>query len=173
MHTARVQTTFFIGLALAVLAVVFFVFKPYLTPLFLAFVFYLVFKPVHHVIDRACRGRKWLSALLTLALIIIVVLIPFFVFGSLLFDDARNLYLALASGNYTTSALQSLQNTVQSYVTLIAPGFSVDVGGYASQTLGWVIDNVGTVFSGFMRFVIGLGLMLMALFYFLKDGDSF
>lgn len=173
MHTARVQTTFFIGLTLVVFAIVFFIFKPYLTPLFLAFVFYLVFKPLHRLVDRTCHGRKWLSALLTLVLIIVLVLIPFLVFGSLLFDDARNLYIALATGNYGTGVLQSLQDTIGSYVAVIAPGFTVDVSAYVSQVLGWVVDNIGSLFSGFVHFVIGLALMLLALFYFFKDGESF
>ncbi|HEY4498831.1 MAG TPA: AI-2E family transporter [Candidatus Paceibacterota bacterium] len=171
--TKRIQTTFFFVVILGVFFLAFFIFKPYLTPLFLAFVFYIVFKPAYRVIDRACRGRAWLSSSLTIVLIVLVVLVPFIIFGSLLFDDVRDLYLKLSEGKFDVGSFHALEESFKDYISVFAPGFTVDVEGYLSQLTGWMVDNVGSFFSGFMRFVVGLAIMLLALFAFFKDGEMF
>ncbi|OHA18422.1 MAG: hypothetical protein A2664_00565 [Candidatus Taylorbacteria bacterium RIFCSPHIGHO2_01_FULL_46_22b] len=173
MYTARAQTIFFVFLILTVLAMSFFIFQPYLTALFLAFVFFIVFKPLYHFVDRFCGGRHALSSLFTLALIIVLVFIPFLVFGSLLFDDARNLYLTLASGNYNADFLQGFERTLENYLSAVVPDVSIDIGMYVSQAASWFVDHLGSFFSGFMRFIVGLALMSLALFYFFKDSEAF
>jgi predicted PurR-regulated permease PerM len=91
--------------------------------------------------------------------------------GTLLFDEASSLYLSLSSGS-DAGLLSSATSVIEGKIALWFPNTNVDIAEYANRGLSWAVDNLGSFFSSFFSLLIGLFLMLLSLFYFLRDGKS-
>ncbi|MEK7180205.1 MAG: AI-2E family transporter [Patescibacteria group bacterium] len=174
----RLQLYFFFSLILGASLLTFFIFKPYLPILFLALVFAVVFEPIHKYIVRLTGKREGIAAFISVVLIFLLILIPLIFFGILLFQEASNVYVELETST-GVSTLDVALNKVEVFVEDLIPNLSwnvkehIDFRNYAEQGLLWVLDNFGPFFSGVLRGLIGLFFLMIALFYFLKDGRWF
>ncbi len=174
----RLQLYFFFALILGVSLLTFFIFKPYFPILFLALVFTVVFEPIHRHIVRLTGKREGIAAFISVVLVFLLILIPLIFFGILFFQEANNVYSELETST-GVSALDAALNRVEMFVENLVPNLSwnikehIDFRNYAGQGLLWVLDNFGPLFSGVLRGLIGLFFLMIALFYFLKDGKWF
>src|SRR4051812_9508888 len=98
MEQSRVQSTFFIGLFAVVLLLNFFIFRAYFAVLFIAMTLAVIFYPVYTYLLKYLKSER-LSALVTIILVFLIVLLPIIFFGQKLFFESRDLYLLLSSGN--------------------------------------------------------------------------
>jgi predicted PurR-regulated permease PerM len=89
MASKPIQYTFFFSLFLAVIIIMLLVLKPFLSSLVLALSFAIVLSPLYERMVRAFKGRRTIAALVVVATVIIVVLIPLFLIGQLLFNEAK------------------------------------------------------------------------------------
>lgn len=84
------------GLLLAVIALVSILFyevmAQFLVPLFLAALLVVIFRPLHCWIDKKCGGRERLSALLTTASVLLVVLVPMGILLVMAAAEGRHFY---------------------------------------------------------------------------------
>lgn len=145
---------------------------PYFTALALALVLAVVFHPLYLFLARFCHNRG-VAALLTTAVVLILVLIPLSVFGFFIFREAANLYQSFgAGGGGDTLAL--LKTNINHVVSGILPGVGVgiDVGSYFQQFAGWVAQLFGNLFAGALGSIAMAMLAVFSLFYFFKDGDA-
>ncbi len=169
MPTVNRYQLWFYGAAVALAAgLSFLIFQPYITPVFLAIVFAVVFHPLHVWMMKRVDSEN-ISAALTLSVIIFAILIPTFIVGTLLFDEASSLYLSLSSGS-DAGLLSSATAAIEGKIALWFPNTHVDIAEYANRGLSWAVENLGSFFSSFFSLLIGLFLMLLSLFYFLRDG---
>ncbi|KKS82993.1 MAG: hypothetical protein UV58_C0002G0003 [Candidatus Wolfebacteria bacterium GW2011_GWC1_43_10] len=159
-----VLTVFFI---LAVL-----IFLPYWKAIFLAAVLAIVFWPLFLWINKIIRWRG-VASLVTVILVLIIVLIPFSVLGTLVFREASQLYLRVAEGKGMELA-NTLFLSLQEKFNLLSPYWSggEDIQGYLTGTLEWIVRNLGAIFSGLARGVIAFIFSLFILFYLFKDSQK-
>lgn len=177
MTYRQLQIYFFLGLIIAVGALTVMIFRPYLGPLVLGGTFAIIFMPLYRRIVLLLRGRESLSALLTIAFIVVVVVVPLFYFGLRVFDEGRNLYVSLTNGA-GDGLVGDVFERLRGKITLVIPDEYVpsyaeiarDARQYAQQALGWILQNVGTIFSSLTKVLFGMFLSLFALYYLLKDG---
>lgn len=171
MTTSKVEIYFFFVIFLAALTLAFFLFLPFLGPLALAAVFAVIFYPLFQWVKRV-GGIPFdgLSALVTVLIVVLLVLVPVAFFGYLLFEEARSLFTALSSGN--ADILGAIQ-AAESYVRGFLPGFDLDIRGYAQSALGTLTQSLGSIFTGTLQVVFALLLSLITFYYFLKDGPRF
>ncbi len=173
MADKRLQiTTLFILLGIA-LILAFFIFRPYLYPIILAAVFAVVFGPMHREISKFIGGREGIGALLTLIIVFLIIFIPLYFFGAKVFQESRSMYQYLSEPGRNVFEGEGVITYIQGKIVNYAPSFSSNANQYAKQGIDWVFNNLGSVFSGVTQVVIGLIIMFLSLFFFLKDGNKF
>lgn len=182
MQTNRLQNNFFFALLIGVIVLTFFIFLPYLSPLIIAAVFAVLFRPIHRKIVEKYSNKKEnssVAALLTLLIIVVLVLTPLFLISVQLSVEARNLYQYLTEEGGRIGVLDAVEVAVQGFAEKVTPENSelftisnIDFNKYASQALQWSITNVDAVFSGIARILFDIFILILALYYMLKDGSA-
>lgn len=178
MSINKFQIVFFFLFIVGIIALNFFIFLPYLSTLFLALVFAIIFDPLYERILALFRGKKTLSALFSVFLVLIIIVGPISFFGTLLFQEASDLYVDILSGGGQGGTIHGTLNVIEHYIARFSPGFSFSsteggIASYTEQGLSWLLDHMTVFFGGFMKVAFGLFLMLLALFYFFRDGKKF
>ncbi|MES2437213.1 MAG: AI-2E family transporter [Patescibacteria group bacterium] len=168
----RLQHNFFLLLLAGSGLIMFFIFAPFLTALILAFSFSVVFRPLYNRILKHSNGRSGISALATVGVVIVAVLIPFVLVGGLLLAEAQGLYSSIASNGGGVQVVSRGVENIERYIQGFAPNVNLNVAEYVQYGLQWVVSHLGTLFSSFLNITIGLFLMLITLFYLLRDGDA-
>jgi len=164
---------YFLLLCLAfVVAVVYFVIKPFLEPLILAAVFAFLFQPLYCKLLRFLRGRKGLAALATMIITIILVLLPIVFLGSQILKESRQLYDTLTSNGKESfnGVIENVMNKIHIF-TLIPENFNIDFNRYLQQGLSTLVQSIGGIFSSFARMSLSFFVFLTAYYYLLKDGS--
>jgi predicted PurR-regulated permease PerM len=169
----HIQMFFFLGLFLGAFVLAFFIFRPYLYSIILAAVFAVVFGPIHKKISQFIGGKKGIGALITLLIVFLIIFIPLFFFGAKVFEESRNMYQYVSDPGKNIFEDEGVVSYIQGKIQNIVPSFSSNANEYARQGIDWVFNNFGSIFSGITQFVIGLIIMFLSLFFFLKDGDKF
>lgn len=169
----HVQTIFFFGLLLGILVLAFFVFRPYLYPIILAAVFAVVFGPMHREISKFVGGKEGIGAFLTLVVVFLIIFIPLSFFGAKVFQESKSMYQYLSEPGRNVFEGEGVVTYIQGKIVNYLPSFSSNANEYARQGVDWIFSNFGSIFSGVTQFIIGLIIMFLSLFFFLKDGNKF
>lgn len=172
MLKQNIRQVFFFVLLAAALIVLFLVFYPFLGPLALGLTLAIIFRPVYNKILRLTR-RNWLSALLSIALIILVIVLPLTFIGSQLLAEIKQIYADYEAGTFGTAGGVDLLSQASALTARYLPWLSIDFTAIRDQVITWLVGNFSSIFSGLVRVTFGSFVMLIALFYFLKDGHAF
>ena len=167
MDTKRIQTIFFSFSIAAAGILAFFVLRPFLYSLPLAPVFALVFAPFHRKLAKLFGGRKSIAAIVSALIVFLVILIPLAFFGTKAFVEGHNLYTALSSGQENSEAILFIQKNI----SRIAPNVFFDISDYARKAALWLVQNLGSIFSGVTQALTELVISFLAMFFFLRDAD--
>lgn len=171
INTARLQLIFFIILTAGVSVLAFFIFKPYLVPIFLAGIIAIAFNSLYKKILKIFGGNGSVASFFAVLAIIAIILVPAFFIVTTLFKEATGLYNNLSYWqNGGEDFLSTITKFLEDKTKPFAPNFSVDLIGYLSGFADWMIGHVSFFFSSLLNVLIGLLLMVVSLFYFLKDG---
>ncbi len=174
MQHNHVESYFFLGLLFGVIILAFFVFLPFLASIVISVTFAIVLRPVYLKLEHWLGGRKNSAAFLTVILVLLVLIIPLSVFGMRLFNDAASLYARLSSLDNPSTALQSASNSLHSFASRFNVTLpDINVSEYVRRGVGWMLENVDSVFSGVINGIGFFILSLLGFFYFLRDGSKF
>jgi predicted PurR-regulated permease PerM len=177
-----------LAITLLVGAVFFQVMAQFLVPLFLACVLLVVFQPLHRWLLRRLPTRPRVAAAITTVLIVLVVLLPTSWLGWKAFAECQRVYHILQQGeesgpvdsmaadadqpdrtappsNPITALTERLNQLSQEYTgtKLFNTG---ELLGNTTSVIGWLLGGV-KVGTGIL---LGLFIMVVALYYFLADG---
>lgn len=176
MHTRIAGLYFLIALLAGTLVLSYFIFEPFLAPLFLAAVFASVLQPLYRRIFAKLPLWPSLSALLTVLITVVCILVPLAIVGTQIGTEARDLYTEFRGGDaraFVQNSARALEDFIVPYVPS-ARGFSTDLSAnlstYAETALQWVIQHVGTAASGIAGVFLKFFLFFIALYYLLRDG---
>ncbi|MEE8453087.1 MAG: AI-2E family transporter [Thermoguttaceae bacterium] len=189
---ARVVSFVVLVVILLVIAALFFkVMANFLLPMFLAVLLVIIFGPVHQWMVLKCKGRDRVAAGLTTGAILLLLIVPMLLILLPAGIQAHKIYRVAADDNSPLAAVNSqseappafdvtalsrtLASTVVDFaanrfaVTLSAADVEAMITGKVQQ---WVTPlALGTTqFLG--RSLIGLGVMILSLYYFLADGPA-
>ena len=172
ISTIRLQLIFFMILTAGVSVLAFFIFKPYIGPIFLAAIIAIASHPFYKKLLRIFGGKSSLVSFLAVLAIFVIVLVPAVFIGMALFKEATILYNNMTfwqtgGEDFLSVATSFIEGKIKNF----SPDFSVDLAGYLSGLANWIVGHIDTFFSGFFKVLIGLLLMIISLFYFLKDGE--
>src|SRR3989338_7333910 len=172
ISAGRLQLIFFIILTAGVSVLAFFIFKPYLGPIFLAAIIAIASYPFYKKLLKIFGGKSSVASFFAVLIILAAVLVPAVFISLTLFKEATVLYGNMAfwqtgGEDFLSAAAKFIENKI----SFFSPDFSVDLAGYLSGFANWIVGHVDTFFSSFLKVLIGLLLMIISLFYFLKDGE--
>lgn len=137
---------------------------PFLDFFLLAVLLTVVFLPVQKRLER--RLRADLAATLIVLVAAVAVLLPLAWVVQTTAADAVAIYRAVSRGAVSLSGVEAQIRA--------ATGASVDLAGrLEAAAAGVEIGSVVSVFGALTHVLIGLGLTLFLLFYFLKDRERF
>ncbi len=175
MNERKSQLYFLLATLAGTFILVFFIFRPFLYALALAMVFAIVFQPVYKKIVGFTRGRRGLSALATILIVVALIFTPIIFLGIQIFQEAQQLYSSLAEDggkNAVLNIFNGLLNSFQKYFPATQE-FSLNIDQYLKQGLSWLLQHLGSVFGSFAKMAVSSFLFLIALYYLLKDGQKF
>ena len=169
MQTKIIERYFFFGLLLATFVFTFFILRPFWVVLVLGVSFSIVLYPMYEWL-RYGGLPSWLSSLLTVFLFMIVLCGPILGIGVIVFNQSQDVYRQVISNRNTSEPfMDSINNTVNK---ILPTGVVFDVNEKVTDFISYLSRNISnifrTAFSAFFSFV----LMLLIIFYFLKDGAS-
>src|SRR3989344_517420 len=166
MQTKVIEKNFFFGLLLATLLFTFLIFRPFWVVLVLGVSFSIVLYPIYEWLNKM-RLPNWLSAFFTVCLFIVVVCGPLLGIGAVVFNQSQDVYRqVIYNGN-----AEPFLNLIEDKVNKVLPEvMAFDINEKTADFISYVSRNIanifGTTVSAFFSFI----LMLLIIFYFLKDG---
>ena len=170
----RFGNVLFYGVVLCLSYLVFRVFQPFLAPLGWAAVFGVIFYSLNKRFERKW-GRTQSAVLITLGVTLILI-VPVLLVAAMFVREgiaaARDIQAAMAGGGFGwfSHAWGWLASRIA------AEGVTVDLPGLvrqgASRAGEYMAAELGAVIRNIIVFLFELFVMLFALFYFLRDGDS-
>jgi len=174
MNNRKPQLYFLLVILAGTFVLVFFIFRPFLYALALAMVFATVFQPVYKKIVGFTRGRRGLSALATILIVVAFIFPPLIFLGIQIFQETQQLYSSLAEGGWGNAVLNifnGLRDSFQKYFPATQE-FSLNIDQYLKQGLIWLLQHLGSIFGSFAKMAVSSLLFLIALYYLLKDGQK-
>jgi predicted PurR-regulated permease PerM len=173
----KLQTIYF-GLLLLIFGILALtILSNFLIVLGLAYVTTVLLTPLYDKILAYANARSLLrrfsssfSALVTVILLIVVIITPITLIFTKVLADAQGFY-----ADVTTSgvSLDALSTNIETKLSRYIPDVQQKLDTLASAVSGFFIQNIGNFFSGTFDVILKVFLFLLALFYFLKDRQSF
>jgi predicted PurR-regulated permease PerM len=176
MSLTASRDRFLAALILVSLVLSFFILRPFLVVLVLAAIFAVVLQPIHRRALRYINGLPSLSALVTILVAVICILVPLTFITQQIAHEAQQLYTSLLVGQGQLSlsaAFENMNNVLAEY----APNLRVSeaelarsIDEYGKATLAWLLRNLGDAFGGVSRLFLSFFVFSIALYYLLRDG---
>ncbi len=175
----RTNNYFFFALLIGVIILAAYIFLPFFTALIIAGVLAVLCRPFHdRVVKVFGRGkeRSSFAAIITLALIVVIIIAPLTLVGIKISSESRALYYTLTTETSRSNLIGALNNA-SDYVLggLFGDTFGVsfnnfNITEYLGHALKWSFTNIDSLFSKFASLALGVFLMFLALYYMLRDG---
>lgn len=172
MSYQKSELYFLVTLLAGVFGLTFFIFQPFLYALILAVIFATVFSPVHKRVLSAMRESYGLASLLTTAFILIVIVVPVTFLSIQIFQEATSLYSSVVDNGGAVGLSNIAEEALQNLGVPFLPAGSLDFSQFVKQGLSWLIGHLGTVFSNVAKIMVGLFVLLIALYFLFKDGHN-
>lgn len=170
MDKNRVESVSLLVLFAGISLLLFYVFAPFLQVLALAAVFAVLFQRPYRRLTHELFGSKTASAILIVALVLIFIIAPLFLLGIDIFREAQSLYAAAQSGG--ANYFSGLQTAIETPIQHLLPGFTFDINSYVVGALAFVSSNLASLVYQTFFVVFETFLMLIAFFFFLRDGAA-
>lgn len=170
METSKTEKYFLFGLLAIVLALTLAILYPFLTVFILAAAFAVVIHPVYLWIkNHITRSRSGLASFITMLLFLLVLCVPLFFMGTVIFKQAQNAYSFMASNGDTSSFIQKIDTSINN---LMPNGFTFDTQKKVVELTSFLTSNIGKFFTTTFNTVLMMILMIFTMFYLLKDGQK-
>lgn len=163
MNANTLRPYFLIALIAVFSILTFFIFRPFLIVLVFAAVFAVVLQPLYRNILLRMSGSPGLAAFITMMITVVCILIPLTFITMQIASEAQSLYVSIAESGGET------------YLNTVIKSISVDqvsVDKYVKDGLAWLVQNLGGAFSGAAKLLLSFFIFLIALYYFLRDGEK-
>ncbi len=169
------QTIFYIIAFVVIIILSVAIFRPYLMALAVAVMLAVILEPLYKRILSKVKSPNG-AATITVALLLIVIIVPLILIGNQIINEGQGLYERLSSGDSSYADYVSfdviserIETAVQPYI----PTFTFEPKQYLEAFTTWITGHLQGVFSGTIDLGIKFILGLVALFYFLRDGEEF
>lgn len=168
MQTKIIERYFFFGLLFATIFFTFMIFKPFWIVLVLGVCFSIVLHPIYEWLRKG-KLPNWLASVLTVIFFIIVLCGPLFSIGVLVFNQSQDLYQNISEGQHVEPFLDKVDSKIN---RILPASLTFDASEKASDFISYISSNVAKIFGSTLSAFFSFLLMLLSIFYFLKDGTK-
>lgn len=166
----RIQTISFLVLLLLVFILVLFIFKPFVNIIALAVILAILFHPVYvRLLPRV--KYQGIAAALTVLLILLIIAVPIWFFGQVIFNELQNIYERYRAGGFVidkSQIISSLPEQVQNVVQNV----STDVNAFIGRITSQAFASFSSIVSNIAGFVIATFMLFFVVYYLLRDGTK-
>ncbi len=166
MQPKIAERYFFFGLLLATLVFTFFIFRPFWITIILGVCFAIVLFPIYEWLERR-KLPSWFASLITVLLFFIILCGPLLGIGVLVLNQSQDVYRIVVQDGGVKPFMTSIDNTIN---RVLPPGISFDINEKATSFVSYLSDNIAKIFSATVSAFFSFVLMLLIIFFFLKDG---
>ena len=179
------QKYFLLGALLLLMALIVTFISPFGVDLLIAGILVAAIYPVHRWIFHKVRSRS-LSAFISMLLTIVIVLIPFTLFGFFVADQATDAYIVVSErvndivdateGGTTSKILEMIPFSDKIELTLkYLPFTTADLLQTTRDAVGvtssFLLSKTTNILKHLSLFLVHLLVFMISLFYFLREGD--
>lgn len=152
--------------------------KPFFYPIFWAAVMASLFYPVYKKINNKLKSNST-SSLLTISLVLIIIIIPVTLLGSLLVRETIDVYSSITSNSGNIS--QTIKNVVEWIKdSPVLQRLNIDeqmvaekIADVTKTITSYIFTAVKSLTQNSLTFLVMFIIMFYTLFFFLRDGDKF
>lgn len=168
MQTKLMERYFFFGLFFITLFFSFLIFKPFWVVLILSISFSIILYPVYIYFNK--KGlNTWISGFITVFLFTILLLGPLLGIGTIIFNQSQDVYNSLSKSDNVQIYIETINDSINN---ILPEGIVFDVKQKISESILLFSNNIAQIFSSTLSAFFSFFLMLLAIFYFLKDGHK-
>jgi predicted PurR-regulated permease PerM len=169
----RVGAVLFYGIVLLLLYFMYLIFAPFIGPLAWAAVLVVFFFPLHKRLEKR-TGATGAAAISTTGVTLILV-IPLLLVGAAFVREA--IEMAAGMQQNLNAGQFDWANRAWEWIQLRIPGESPEdlnalVRQGAEKSAAYLAGELGVVLKNVARFFFSLVVMILAMFYFFRDGDD-
>ena len=173
----RITITFLAVAAGASLYVCYLMARPFVGPVLFAAVLAVVFFPLHNRIWHRIRGPN-LAALVSTALVVLIVVIPLVGLGGAVTQEVSAAYSSLSEKSaegggwepYITKELQKPVAALSRYVDLSSFDPVAEIRSRLEQISSWMVHSAGDVVRNLGTFFFDAGVSFFTLFFLFREG---
>lgn len=170
MQTTQSERHFIFILLVIVLIITLAILYPFLTVIILSGAFAVVLTPLYRWINKkVTKGISWLSSILTIVIFLIALCAPLVFVGNAVFIQTQDAYYSIANNGGADKFITSLDNSINS---ILPEGFTFDTSTKITNFIISLSDNFASIFTSTFNSIVMFIIMIFALFYLLKDGES-
>lgn len=184
MTREQVFSWFFFGIFIFLIYLFYLILKPFIFSLFWAGILALALYPIHERLTKALRNKPGTSSAIMTVLAIFVIVIPLGMIVTSLAVETVNVFQEIKGKvegmdlGYTVERLkgllpESVLEEVERRYDILKGNPGQILSNRAGTIGGYVFDQVQTIAGNLTSFLINLGVMIFALFFFFKDGRKF
>lgn len=164
----HIQTISFLVLLLVVFIVVLFIFKPFVNIIALAIILAILFHPIY---IRLLPRVKYASVAsgLTVLLILLIIALPIWFFGQVIFNEIVSLYEKYRNGSFVIDRSQII-STLPDQLQTVVQSLSTDVNSFIGRISSQVFASFSSILSNIASFVVATFMLFFIVYYLLRDG---
>jgi predicted PurR-regulated permease PerM len=173
------ERIFFLSLVCAITVAFFWLVHDFLQPIFWAVALGIVVYPLHTWIERRLAPRASLAAIVSVAAVVLVVVLPLLGVAAAVTGEAAGLYTRLNAGDIGLNGLYERATTTVPQLGAWLERLGIDATGLEAQLSNAAIDASRFIASRALaigqdtvRVLAFFFLMLYLLFFFLRDGQT-
>ncbi|MCQ9615956.1 AI-2E family transporter [Paenalcaligenes niemegkensis] len=154
---------------------------PFYGAIFWGVILAIIFAPLQRKLLTKTKGKKTLSALISLLIIVLIVIIPLILITGALAQEVATLYKLMERGDlnlgyYLEQVLNVLPQSVQSGVDTLLGGDLAQLrdrfSDFALSSGQFLTKQAVSIGSNTFQFLVSLAIMLYLLFFLLRDGTQ-
>ena len=172
MSSKIIQLSILIIITLCTFVLLFFIFKPYLSIIFISCILSVVFYPLYQKFIFWFKGREGLASSLTVLVILVVIVIPTMFVASSVFSEAVSMYNNLAFNVGNQEVFANINSILSKFGQTMFYNYSISIENYLRDILSWVIWSLNSFFTSIFDSILGFILMLISVYYLLINGTN-
>lgn len=174
---SKMETRAFLWLLLLVSVAFIWVLLPFFGPIFWACAIAIIFAPVQHRLLPYLKHRKNITALATLAISLVVVILPVIFVSMSVISQGINLYEQLDAGNIDLEKIVSQISTRFPFVQDMLQRFDIQLDDLQDRVTAaalasgkFVAERSLNIGQNAFQFILNFGVMIYLTFFLLRDG---
>lgn len=173
----NIHLLFLFGVIIAVGIGVYFVFKPFIVAILLAFIIWQLFKKLYEKINQAMKGKKSLASITTCLIIFVILVIPFAFMLGLITNEVNQLYKSFQENNWSLNL--GTNSNLAIFESLGLDSSSLNLQSILSSehlesfkgVSTFLLNALKKTYQGASSFIFTAFTTFFILYYFFKDGD--